>query len=47
MPFTFTPAPIAGLVIINPRVFADERGFFMESYKASDFAAAGIPETFV
>ncbi|MEJ5187931.1 MAG: dTDP-4-dehydrorhamnose 3,5-epimerase, partial [Breznakiellaceae bacterium] len=45
--FTFTPGPIEGLVIITPRVFADERGFFMESYKASDFAAAGIQETFV
>ena len=47
MPFTFTPGPIEGLVIINPRVFADERGFFLESYKASDFAAAGIPGLFV
>ena len=47
MPFTFTPGPIEGLVIINPRVFADERGFFIESYKSSDFTAAGIKETFV
>jgi len=47
MPFTFIPGPIEGLIIIEPRVFADERGFFLESYKASDFAAAGIKETFV
>ncbi len=47
MPFTFTHGPIEGLIIINPSVFADERGFFMESYKASDFIAAGISEPFV
>ena len=47
MPFTFTPGPIEGLVIIEPRVYADDRGFFMESFKASDFAAAGIPGPFV
>ena len=37
-----TPGPIEGLVIIEPRVYADDRGFFMESFKARDFAAAGI-----
>jgi len=47
MPFTFSPGPIEGLVIIEPRVYADDRGFFMESFKASDFAAAGIPGPFV
>ena len=47
MPFVFTPGPLAGLIIIEPRVFADERGYFLESYKASDFAAAGIPGPFV
>lgn len=47
MPFTFTPGPIDGLVIIEPRIFPDDRGFFMETYKASDFAATGICGTFV
>ena len=47
MPFTFTPGPIEGLLIIEPRVYTDDRGFFMESFKASDFAAAGIPGPFV
>ena len=47
MPFTFSPGPIEGLLIIEPRVYADDRGFFMESFKASDFAAAGIPGPFV
>jgi len=43
MPFVFTPGPIEGLIIIEPRIFHDERGFFMETYKESDFTAAGIP----
>jgi len=47
MPFTFTPAGIADVIIIEPRVFPDERGFFMETYKHSEFAAQGIREIFV
>ncbi|MCX7655714.1 MAG: dTDP-4-dehydrorhamnose 3,5-epimerase [Treponemataceae bacterium] len=47
MPFTFTAGPLEGLIIIEPRLFADERGFFMEFYRASDFAAAGIGVSFV
>jgi len=47
MPFTFTKAPIEGLVIIEPRAFPDERGYFMESYKQSDFEKAGILGPFV
>lgn len=47
MPFTFTKAPIDGLVIIEPRAFPDERGFFMESFKQSEFEKAGIFGPFV
>ncbi len=47
MPFTFEQTPIDGLLIIRPRMFSDDRGFFMESYKTSEFAAAGIHEDFV
>mgnify|MGYP000050082818 CR=1 FL=1 len=47
MPFTFTKTQIEGLVIIEPRAFFDERGFFMESYKQSDFEKAGIIGPFV
>ena len=47
MPFVFTPGPIEGLIIIEPRLFHDQRGFFMETYKESDFTAAGIPGPFV
>ncbi|HYP13789.1 MAG TPA: dTDP-4-dehydrorhamnose 3,5-epimerase [Bryobacteraceae bacterium] len=47
MPFIFTPLTIPGAILIEPRVFPDGRGFFLESYKRSDFAAHGIPDFFV
>lgn len=47
MPCTVTPGPIPGLLIIQPRVFPDDRGFFFESYNAADLAAHGLTLTFV
>jgi len=47
MPFEFQPLDIPGLVLITPRAFQDVRGFFMETYKHSDFARFGIREQFV
>ena len=47
MPFEFEKTSLEGALLIKPRVFADERGFFVETYKKSDFAARGIPEEFV
>lgn len=47
MPFTFEPAGLPGLVVIQPRVFPDDRGFFLESYKESEFQQAGISDRFV
>jgi len=47
MPFEFFTTPIPGVVRVEPKVYADGRGFFMESYKHSDFAANGIAELFV
>jgi dTDP-4-dehydrorhamnose 3,5-epimerase len=41
------PTPLAGALIVEPRVFGDERGFFMESWNAAAFAAAGIDASFV
>jgi dTDP-4-dehydrorhamnose 3,5-epimerase len=38
---------IPGLLIIEPRVFGDDRGFFMESWNATTFAAAGLDLDFV
>jgi len=35
------------VVIVKPRVFRDDRGFFMETFNARDAAAAGLPATFV
>ncbi len=38
---------IAGPLIIEPKVFGDERGFFMESWNAAAFAQAGLDLAFV
>jgi dTDP-4-dehydrorhamnose 3,5-epimerase len=39
--------PLEGVVLVEPRVFGDARGFFVETYRADRYAAAGIPGTFV
>lgn len=39
--------PIEGLLIIEPRVFADARGFFVETYNEERYRAAGIDVRFV
>lgn len=41
------PTSLAGVQIIEPRVFGDDRGFFYESWNARTFSAAGISDTFV
>ena len=38
---------LPGVVILEPRVFGDERGFFLESYNQKVFAELGIDEEFV
>lgn len=47
MPFKFTPLQIPGVVLVEPRVFPDSRGYFLETYKRSEFVAAGIDVSFV
>lgn len=47
VPFTFTPTAIPDVVLVEPRVFPDGRGSFLETYKRSDFEAAGIGVNFV
>lgn len=47
MPFEFVSGGIPGPLLIKPRVFGDDRGFFLELYKYSDFAGAGIREHLV
>jgi dTDP-4-dehydrorhamnose 3,5-epimerase len=39
--------PLAGLLVIEPRVFRDERGMFWETYHARRYAEAGIADPFV
>jgi dTDP-4-dehydrorhamnose 3,5-epimerase len=39
--------PLAGAKLLHPKVFRDSRGFFLESYSAPRYVAAGMPETWV
>jgi dTDP-4-dehydrorhamnose 3,5-epimerase len=41
------PTALPGMVVIEPDVYRDDRGFFLESYHASKYAEAGIPASFV
>jgi dTDP-4-dehydrorhamnose 3,5-epimerase len=43
----FVSTDLPGVVIAEPQVFRDERGFLMETWHANKFADAGIHETFV
>jgi dTDP-4-dehydrorhamnose 3,5-epimerase len=43
----FRPGRLAGLVVIEPRVFADDRGFFQELFHQGRFAEAGLHVDFV
>lgn len=43
----FTPTSIPDVILLEPRVFGDARGFFMETYQAKQFANAGIYADFV
>ena len=42
MPITFTETKLPGAFIIEPEIFADERGFFARSYSEDEFEAHGI-----
>ena len=43
----FSKTPIEGLIVITPKVFADNRGYFFESYNKHAWAEAGITADFV
>ena len=45
--FRFTETDISGVYIIEPTVFGDSRGYFMETYEYEEFKAAGLGMTFV
>ncbi|PIW36793.1 MAG: dTDP-4-dehydrorhamnose 3,5-epimerase [Candidatus Kerfeldbacteria bacterium CG15_BIG_FIL_POST_REV_8_21_14_020_45_12] len=41
------PTPIKDLVVIQPKVFGDDRGWFFESWSQADFVKNGLPTDFV
>jgi dTDP-4-dehydrorhamnose 3,5-epimerase len=43
----FIETELSGVVIVEPRVFRDERGFFLETHHAGKFRAGGIDAVFV
>ncbi len=47
MKLTIEPTPLPDLYVITPEVFEDERGFFMETYRADQFQQFGLPTNFV
>jgi dTDP-4-dehydrorhamnose 3,5-epimerase len=48
MPYTVTPTALPEVLVLQPKVFGDERGFFFESFNALDFAkCTGLDVQFV
>ena len=47
MPFQFQRLQIPEVILIQARNLKDERGFFRETFKASEFAANGVPSVYV
>lgn len=45
--FTFTKTSIDGVLIVDVKSYGDDRGYFMETYKKSNFKAGGIDVDFV
>jgi dTDP-4-dehydrorhamnose 3,5-epimerase len=47
MPFSFRSLSIPEVILVEPRAFSDDRGYFLESFKSSDFSLNHIPSYFV
>ena len=47
MPYSFRRLRIRDVILVEAQTFKDDRGFFVETYKQSEFAANGIPVAFV
>ena len=48
MPYTVVPTALPEVLILEPKVFGDARGFFYESFNARDFAeVTGLDVAFV
>ena len=45
--FKFIETELPGVLIVEPTVFGDQRGYFMETFQKEEFAAAGITDDFV
>ncbi len=45
--FELIPTPIKDLYVIKPKVFGDNRGFFLETYQKKDFLSLGLDYDFV
>ena len=44
---SFLPPEIPDVIVVEPEVYRDQRGFFLETYHAIKFEVGGIPATFV
>ncbi len=47
MPFTILERPLGDVLVIEPSVYEDDRGFFVEAYRQDAFAELGLPLAFV
>ena len=45
--FNFIETKIKDVYVIEPRVFGDKRGYFLETYKEPDFRQAGLDYVFI
>ena len=47
MPFSFKRLSIHDIILVVPQSFSDDRGFFFESFKESEFLSGGIDKKFI
>lgn len=47
MPFEFKKTEIDGVILVEPKIFGDNRGYFLETYKKKDFTENGIEDDFI
>jgi dTDP-4-dehydrorhamnose 3,5-epimerase len=45
--FKIIPLSIRGVIVLEPRRYIDERGYFSETFRAADFSTAGVDTTFI
>ena len=47
MPATFHSTPLPGVILVKPKIFCDDRGYFKETYHQASYSENGIPADFV